>query len=106
MFDNIIGPERPVSWVLQFWPVLVLSFVSSLVATSLCKKIALKFGIVDRPDNLVKTHKGSVAYLGGVGMLVGLTVGIFTGIYHIYDLQQFSAAFKWLMGVLGGKSVV
>lgn len=105
MFDNIIGPERPVSWVLQFWPVLVLSFVSSLVATSLCKKIALKFGIVDRPDNLVKTHKGSVAYLGGVGMLVGLTVGIFTGIYHIYDLQQFSAAFKWLMGVLGGGAI-
>jgi UDP-GlcNAc:undecaprenyl-phosphate GlcNAc-1-phosphate transferase len=105
MFDNIIGPERPVSWVLQFWPVLVLSFVSSLVATSLCKKIALKFGIVDRPDNLVKTHKGSVAYLGGVGMLVGLTVGIFTGIYHIYDLQQFSKAFKWLMGVLGGGAI-
>ena len=105
MFDNIIGPERPVSWVLQFWPVLVLSFVSSLVATSLCKKIALKFGIVDRPDNLVKTHKGSVAYLGGVGMLVGLTVGIFTGIYHIYDLQQFSAAFKWLIGVLAGGAI-
>jgi UDP-GlcNAc:undecaprenyl-phosphate GlcNAc-1-phosphate transferase len=105
MFDNIIGPERPVSWVIQFWPVLALSFVSSLVATSLCKKIALKFGIVDRPDNLVKTHKGSVAYLGGVGMLVGLTVGIFTGIYHIYDLQQFSAAFKWLMGVLGGGAI-
>jgi UDP-GlcNAc:undecaprenyl-phosphate GlcNAc-1-phosphate transferase len=105
MLDNIIGPERPVSWVLQFWPVLVFSFFSSLVATSLCKKIALKFGIVDRPDNLVKTHKGSVAYLGGVGMLVGLTVGIFTGIYHIYDLQQFSAAFKWLMGVLGGGAI-
>ena len=105
MLDNIIGPERPISWVIQFWPVLVFSFVSALVATSLCKKIALKFGIVDKPDNLVKTHKGSVAYLGGVGMLVGLSVGIFTGIYHIYNLQHFSSAFTWLIGVLAGGAI-
>ncbi|MCX5636638.1 MAG: hypothetical protein NTX52_02955, partial [Planctomycetota bacterium] len=105
MLDNIIGPERPISWVIQFWPVLVFSFVSALVATSLCKKIALKFGIVDKPDNLVKTHKGSVAYLGGVGMLVGLTVGIFTGTYHIYNLQHFSSAFTWLIGILAGGAI-
>ena len=105
MLDNIVGPERPISWILQFWPVLVFSFVSALVATSLCKKIALKFGIVDRPDNLVKTHKGSIAYLGGVGMLVGLTVGILTGIYNIYGLQHFNPAFTWLVGILAGGAI-
>jgi len=105
MFDNIIGPERPISWAIQFWPVLVFSFVSALVATSLCKKIALKFGIVDKPDNLVKTHKVSVAYLGGVGMLVGLTVGIFTGVYHIHNLEHFDLAFTWLIGVLAGGAI-
>jgi len=105
MLDNIIGPERPISWVVQFWPVLVFSFVSALVATSLCKKIALKFGIVDKPDNLVKTHKGSVAYLGGIGMLVGLAVGIFTGIYHIHNLEHFDSAFTWLIGVLAGGAI-
>jgi len=81
MLDNFIGPERPFTWVLQFWPVPVFSFISALVATLLCKNIALKLGIVDKPDKLVKTHKGSIAYLGGVGILVGLTVGIITGIY-------------------------
>ncbi len=105
MLDNIIGPKRPISWVIQFWPVLVFSFVSALIATSLCKKIALKFGIVDKPDNLVKTHKGSIAYLGGVGMLVGLTVGIFTGVYHIHNLEYFDSAFTWLMGVLAGGAI-
>jgi UDP-GlcNAc:undecaprenyl-phosphate GlcNAc-1-phosphate transferase len=105
MLENLIGPKRPISWVIQFWPVLVFSFVSALVATSLCKKIALKFGIVDKPDNLVKTHKGSVAYLGGVGMLVGLTVGIFTGIYHIHNLEYLESAFIWLMGVLAGGAI-
>ena len=105
MLENLIGPKRPISWVIQFWPVLVFSFVSALVATSLCKKIALKFGIVDKPDNLVKTHKGSIAYLGGVGMLVGLTVGIFTGIYHIHNSEDFNSAFIWLIGVLAGGAI-
>jgi len=104
MLDNLIGPERPISWVLQFWPVLVFSFVSALIATWLCKKIALKLGIVDKPDSLVKTHKASVAYLGGVGMLVGLTAGIFAGIYCLYD-RHLPSTFIWLFGVLAGGAI-
>ena len=114
MLDNLIGPERPISWVLQFWPVLVFSFISALIATLLCKNIALKLGIVDKPDNLVKTHKGSVAYLGGVGILAGLTVGILTGIYCISDRtsassfepEHFRLSFTWLAAVLAGGSIV
>ncbi|MBN2138247.1 MAG: undecaprenyl/decaprenyl-phosphate alpha-N-acetylglucosaminyl 1-phosphate transferase [Sedimentisphaerales bacterium] len=105
MLDNFIGQDRSVGWVIHFWPVLVLSFVSTLAATSLCKKIALKLGIVDRPDDLVKTHKGSVAYLGGVGMLVGLTAGILTGIYFIHNESYFPAALRWLIGVLAGAAI-
>ena len=114
MLDNLIGTERPLSWVLQFWPVLVFSFISALIATLLCKNIALKLGIVDKPDNLVKTHKGSVAYLGGVGILAGLTVGILTGIYCISDRtsassfepEHFRLSFTWLAAVLAGGSIV
>ena len=113
MWDNLIGPERPLSWVLQFWPVLVFSFISALVATSLCKSIALKLGIVDKPDNLVKTHKGTVAYLGGVGILAGLTVGILTGIYCIgsrtsassVEPEHFRLSFAWLVAVLAGGAI-
>ena len=113
MLDNLIGPERPLGWVLQFWPVLVFSFISALVATSLCKSIALKFGIVDKPDNLVKTHKGTVAYLGGVGILAGLTVGVLTGIYCIgnqtsagsVEPEHFRLPFTWLVAVLAGGAI-
>ena len=80
MFDNIIGPNRPLTWVFHFWPVLLVSFISSLAATWLCKKVAIKFGIVDRPDDLVKTHKEPIAYLGGLGILVGLIIGVLFGI--------------------------
>lgn len=105
MLDRFIGDHRPITWVMQFWPVPVFSFVSALVATSLCKKIALKFGIVDKPDNLVKTHKGSVAYLGGIGILVGLIVGILTGIYCIRDESSFFPIFRLLMGVTAGAAI-
>ncbi len=113
MFDNLIGPERPISWILQFWPVLVFSFISALVATLLCKNIALKLGIVDKPDNLVKTHKNTVAYLGGVGILTGLTVGILTGIYclgsgqgqFVLDQEHFRLSLTWLIGILAGSAI-
>jgi UDP-GlcNAc:undecaprenyl-phosphate GlcNAc-1-phosphate transferase len=113
MLDNLIGSERPLRWVLQFWPVPVFSFISALIATLLCKNIALKLGIVDKPDNLVKTHKGSVAYLGGVGIFVGLTVGILTGIYclgpgqsvALIDQEHFRLSLRWLIGILAGSAI-
>jgi UDP-GlcNAc:undecaprenyl-phosphate GlcNAc-1-phosphate transferase len=105
VFDSLIGEERPLRWVLQFWPVLAAAFVSSLAATALCKKIATRFGIVDRPDNAVKTHKEPVAYLGGVGMLIGLTVGVLAGVYLLRADDVFPQELRWLLGVLAGAAI-
>ncbi len=105
MFDSLIGEERPLRWVLQFWPVLAAAFVSSLAATALCKKVAIRFGIVDRPDNTVKTHREPIAYLGGVGMLVGLTVGILAGVYLLRTDGVFPQELRWLLGVLAGAAI-
>jgi UDP-GlcNAc:undecaprenyl-phosphate GlcNAc-1-phosphate transferase len=104
-FSGFLGPGRPLSWSFQFWPVLVCSFIVALMATWLCKKIALKLGIVDQPDNLVKTHKEPVAYLGGVGILAGLTVGILGGIVLLKDLAGFDKSLKWLLGILAGGGI-
>jgi UDP-GlcNAc:undecaprenyl-phosphate GlcNAc-1-phosphate transferase len=89
------------------------SFISALIATLLCRHIALKLGIVDKPDKMVKIHKSSVAYLGGVGILAGLTVGIFTGIYCIGNLtsgsplvpEHFRLSSKWLAAILAGGAI-
>jgi UDP-GlcNAc:undecaprenyl-phosphate GlcNAc-1-phosphate transferase len=83
----------------------VSSFIGSLAATLLCKKIAVKFGIVDKPDALVKTHREPIAYLGGIGMLIGLTVGILTGIGHLRSEESFGPAVKWLLGILAGAAI-
>ena len=105
IFGDFVGPERPLSWSLQFWPVLLCAWIVSLGATWLCKKIALKLGIVDKPDAFVKTHKEPVAYLGGVGILAGLTVGILAGIFLLKDFAGFEKSFRWLLGILAGAGI-
>jgi UDP-N-acetylmuramyl pentapeptide phosphotransferase/UDP-N-acetylglucosamine-1-phosphate transferase len=79
IFDSFVGPYRPVSWTFQFWPVLLISFIFGVIGTWFSKKVALKYNIVDRPNDTVKTHKVPIAYLGGIGILVGFAVGLLTG---------------------------
>ena len=105
MFTSLIGDERPLSWVFGFWPVLAAAFGSTLVATALCKRIALRYGIVDSPDDSVKTHTKPIAYLGGVGMLIGLAVGIIAGICLCRTDVAFRCELRWLLGVLLGASI-
>lgn len=38
--------------------------------------VALKFGIVDKPDNLLKNHKMITPYLGGLGVYSGFIVAL------------------------------
>jgi UDP-GlcNAc:undecaprenyl-phosphate GlcNAc-1-phosphate transferase len=105
MFDSLIGDKRPLDWVLQFWPVLATAFLISLAATALCRRVALRFGIVDRPDHRVKTHGEPTAYLGGVAMLVGLIVGVLAGLYRLRTDTVFSHELRWLLGVLSGATL-
>ncbi|MCI0498737.1 MAG: undecaprenyl/decaprenyl-phosphate alpha-N-acetylglucosaminyl 1-phosphate transferase [Planctomycetales bacterium] len=105
IFSEFVGPQKSLSWAFQFWPVLAYSFVVALAATWLCKKIALKLGIVDRPNATVKTHKEPVAYLGGVGILAGLVVGILAGIVLLKDTEVFDTCLKQLLGILAGGSI-
>jgi UDP-GlcNAc:undecaprenyl-phosphate GlcNAc-1-phosphate transferase len=105
MLEKLIGDRRPIEWVFKFWPILVASFISSFAATALCKKIAIKFGIIDRPDNLVKTHKEPIAYLGGIGILIGLFVGALVGIGYLWNEEFLNRELRWLLGILGGAAL-
>ncbi len=105
MLDDFLGPKRPLDWSAQFWPVLVASFACAMAATWLCKSIALRLNIVDKPDNLVKTHKKPVAYLGGIGVLVGFSVGILCGVYLVRERDLLPDVMRWLFGILAGAAI-
>ncbi|MGA2070299.1 MAG: MraY family glycosyltransferase [Sedimentisphaerales bacterium] len=102
MLDDFLGPKRPLDWAVQFWPVLIASFICAVAATWLCKSIALRFHIIDKPDNLVKTHKKPVAYLGGVGVLAGFSVGLLCGVYLVRGHDLLPEMMRWLWGILAG----
>lgn len=66
-----------VAWpaLLQFWPVLAVSFGVALVMTPIMRKLALISGIVDLPDARRKAHAKPVAYLGGLAIFLGWFAG-------------------------------
>ncbi len=50
----------------------LLAFAITAVAVPIFAKVAMKFGIVDRPDGVLKTHSRVTPYLGGLGMFLGI----------------------------------
>lgn len=84
----------------HFWPVALVSFVVALVATPLCRKIALKKRIVDNPDNFLKPHKQPIPYLGGVAIFLGWFIGILAFlIMHTNAPPEFRVRASVMVGV-------
>jgi UDP-GlcNAc:undecaprenyl-phosphate GlcNAc-1-phosphate transferase len=105
MIEYIIASGKPISWSLKFWPVAVIAFVAAVGGTWLCEKIALRLGVVDRPDESVKTHQKPTAYLGGVGIFIGLAAGVLSVLYWLpQDLPPSTG--KWLLGVICASAIV
>ena len=99
MIEYILANGKSMNWSLKFWPVAVIAFVTALGGTWLCRKIALRLGIVDRPDESVKTHQKPTAYLGGVGIFIGLAAGVLSVLYWLPQNLPPSAV-KWLLGII------
>jgi UDP-GlcNAc:undecaprenyl-phosphate GlcNAc-1-phosphate transferase len=59
----------------MFLPILLLfiAFVSSLSAIMILRPIAIKIGLVDKPDSR-KTHIGKIPLIGGIAVYIGLFV--------------------------------
>ena len=100
---NILASSDPTGSISRFWPVLLMSFLSALAATWLCRKIALNFKIVDKPDNSVKTHKEPIPYLGGIGIFIGFILGVTISIFYLLAKSDFGSSLQWLSGIcIGG----
>lgn len=81
----ILGLTWTTCWrtIEQVWPVAVVSLVVSLAATPICRRIALAFDIVDRPDSFLKPHERPIPYLGGVAVFAGWIAGILVSFYCV-----------------------
>ena len=61
---------KPYVWIFY------AAFLVSYLMTPLMRRVAIYYGIVDRPDGLRKMHREPVAYLGGVAVFLGWLVGV------------------------------
>ena len=72
------GLETPtaVGLLNAYVPIFLIAFATALLATPLVRRLAVRQGIVDRPDAARKLHTFPVAYLGGLSVFVAVVAGI------------------------------
>ncbi len=61
-----------VLYVLTF----ILALLFSLYLTPVCRRAALKFNIVDRPDGKLKNHADPIPYLGGLSIFISFLLAL------------------------------
>src|SRR5579864_9568786 len=54
----------------------VLSFCVALVLTPLCRDLATRWGLVDRPDQIRKFHTRSIPRIGGISIFIAYLVSL------------------------------
>jgi UDP-N-acetylmuramyl pentapeptide phosphotransferase/UDP-N-acetylglucosamine-1-phosphate transferase len=60
-----------------FFGAFTLALVLSLLLTPVAKKLAIKFGIIDKPDFIRKIHQKPIPLLGGVVIFIVFFAVIF-----------------------------
>src|SRR3972149_8900988 len=61
-----------IKYILTFF----LSFFLSIYGTPIARKAALDYGIVDKPDGKLKTHKEPTPYLGGLSIYLAFLLSL------------------------------
>jgi UDP-GlcNAc:undecaprenyl-phosphate GlcNAc-1-phosphate transferase len=54
-----------------------VSFVASLLLTPLVRRLAHRFGVVDKPDEYRKLHSQAIPLGGGVAILIAFLLSLF-----------------------------
>lgn len=65
--DDVLAP--------YVW-VFYAAFIVAYLMTPVMRRVAVYYGVVDKPDGLRKVHREPVAYLGGVAVFLGWMVGV------------------------------
>lgn len=100
---KIFGEDISLTSVLgPTWPVLVVGFMTALIATPIARKIAFAFQILDMPNDTVKTHKKPTAYLGGVAVLAGFLVAVLIGFFYFLKGSTAADEFRVVLAICVG----
>jgi UDP-GlcNAc:undecaprenyl-phosphate GlcNAc-1-phosphate transferase len=107
MFDfstiKVFGDDISLAAVLgPTWPVLVVGFVTALIATPIARKLAFAFQILDMPNDTVKIHKKPTAYLGGLAVLAGFLIAVLIGFFYFLKGSPAANESRIVLAICGG----
>jgi UDP-GlcNAc:undecaprenyl-phosphate GlcNAc-1-phosphate transferase len=73
---------------LQYIPIMIVGFAASLGMTPLSRQIAMRLGVVDKPNVPRKTHTDHKPMMGGLAIFVGFVVSllVFSPPQHLAEL--------------------
>jgi UDP-GlcNAc:undecaprenyl-phosphate/decaprenyl-phosphate GlcNAc-1-phosphate transferase len=60
--------------ILEFLPIFLLATPSGLLGTWAARLLARRWGIVNKPNPIVPQHTQPIAYLGGLGIAIGIVL--------------------------------
>lgn len=98
--------------IATYWPVLACSFLIALIATPVCRALALRLKIVDRPDDWLKPHAKPIPYLGGVAIYLAWAGGIAFAIWRltrpnaVEGVGAIALNMRMMIAVLAGGTVI
>jgi len=78
------------TYIYEYFVSFIFAFVAAFFSTPLVKKLALKMGVIDMPDDFRRIHKKPIAKLGGLAIVFGFTVSMIFSAVGSY-LKIFSA---------------
>jgi len=64
---------------IQFLTLFVLAVLSTGIITPVMRRVANRFGIVDQPNQAHKTHREPIPYLGGVAIMIAVSIIVLCG---------------------------
>jgi UDP-GlcNAc:undecaprenyl-phosphate GlcNAc-1-phosphate transferase len=76
MGADVAEPASRLSVFHGYVPVVVVAFFVTLIATPIMRRLAVKYGVIDRPNEARKIHKQPIAYLGGAAVFLGIMAAI------------------------------
>jgi UDP-GlcNAc:undecaprenyl-phosphate GlcNAc-1-phosphate transferase len=100
--DEVIGRGAPVGLSRLevfhgYVPVFFASFLITVLATPVMRRLALANGIIDHPEEARKSHRIPVAYLGGVAVFLGIAAGIlYSYLASVFPSLMTFHTTKWL----------
>ena len=100
----------------QYIGVFLAAFLVAIIATPIMRRLAIANGIVDKPDEARKLHKFPIAYMGGVGVYLGIVAGIlFSYLAPVHGLMTFhtttyldgeGGVVRVPLSILGGLTII